>query len=82
MWPFKKSIPYSEVVKSYPPAPCGEQYKHYYWKEIEHFPCPHCLAVKHAKREHEAKLREEDRLADKIACAIVSKLSARGGVAR
>jgi len=44
MWPFKKTpkLSLEEWAATKPPAPCGNQKEHYFWTEIECWPCPIC----------------------------------------
>lgn len=75
-WPFNRPKPVSfrETVRSMPPAPCGKQYDHYYWTELEGFPCPTCAAMELRRREAEA----EDRLAEKIAARVHALATTKG----
>lgn len=74
MWPFKAkvpAIPYEELVETYPPAPCEEQYKHYYWEELQGWPCPRC----EKQREDKLALEKEQRFAKLIATEVVALLN-------
>lgn len=72
MWPFSKKPKMSmeEYAATRPPAPCGEQKTHVYWKEIERTTCPACAA----KAAQEEKRRDMERLAEEIAQRVVAKL--------
>ena len=76
MWPFKRktkitAIPMEEYAKTRPVAPCGIQKEHVFWTEIQGMPCPMCAA----QREIERKEQDENRMADKIAEAVVRKMA-------
>lgn len=73
-WPFNRPRPvaFRETVKSLPPAPCGDQYEHYYWTDLEGMSCPVCAGQKARRRE----LQAEDRLASKIANQVAQRLAA------
>lgn len=72
MWPFKKTpkLSLEEWAATKPPAPCGNQKEHYFWTEIECWPCPICAKIKEQKQKEE----DENRMAEKIAAAVVKKL--------
>ena len=78
MWPFKKKkvITYEELVKTYAPAPCGQQYEHYYWTEIEGWNCPHCDKIAKVVEE----LAKEERIARLTAKHVVFLLNANKGL--
>lgn len=65
MWPFKRmpKLSLEEWAAQKPPAPCNNQKGHYFWTEIEGWPCPTCAAIEKRKKND----AEEDRLAEKIA---------------
>lgn len=72
MWPFKGKCKTTleEFAASQPPAPCGDQREHTYWV-MQGWPCPVCAANKQ-RAEEEAT---EDRMAEKIAAAVVRLLN-------
>lgn len=55
------------VLVERPPAPCGNDKEHYFWTEVEGWPCPCCAGIRRRERERE----DEDRLAAKIAANVV-----------
>lgn len=76
MWPFPKRTPklsLEEWAAEKAPAPCGFQKEHYFWTEIDGFPCPKCAAVEKRKK----KDAEEDLLAEKIAQKVAALI--KGG---
>lgn len=76
MWPFKKKpvMTEEEYAATRPPAPCGDQKTHVHWTELEGRPCPICTRI---EKEQQA-LKAEDRLAEKIANAVMRKLHEKG----
>lgn len=76
MWPFsrKPKLSLEEWAATKPLAPCGYQKEHFYWTEIEGWPCPKCARIEREKQ----KSAEEDRMAEKVALAVVRQLHARG----
>lgn len=71
-WPFKRKpkISFEEWASTQPAAPCGYQNDHYFWEEIEGWPCPRCAAMEKSKLEVE----NENRLAEKIAAALYRRM--------
>lgn len=61
---------FEAFAETRPPAPCGFQKEHAHWVDVEGWPCPKCAA----KAEHEQKEADENRLADKIAAALMRKI--------
>lgn len=74
MWPFKqkKKLTDEEYAASKPEAPCGEQTEHYFWTDFYNFPCPVCKAISEKKKKEE----DENRMAEKIATAVIRQLNA------
>jgi hypothetical protein len=70
MWPFKKSIPFEEYVKTLTPAPCGKQEKHYEWTITQGLNCPMCLALEKAKQ----KEIDDQKQAELIAEVVIKRL--------
>lgn len=72
MWPFKKKekISFKELVKTYEPAPCGEQERHYRWRDVQGMPCPICAGIQRRKEER----KKDEHLADLIASRVVERL--------
>ena len=70
MWPLKRKlkISFEDFAATRPPAPCGDQTRHVY-AEIHGLKCDRCYTL---ERE-----REENRLAEKIASAVVRLLANR-----
>lgn len=64
IWTFKKA-----VKEPRPPAPCGNDKTHYYWRDMD-WPCPICRGIAKAA-EDEAK---ENHYIEKLATAIAQKL--------
>ena len=73
MWPFEKrqKMTVEEYAATRPEAPCGNQKEHVYWTEFQSTACPVCAA----KAELERKEQKENRLAEKIAAAVVRHLN-------
>ena len=63
-----------EYAATKPPAPCGNQTEHVFWTEIQGMSCPVCAGIARQKRQEE----DEDRMAEKIAAAVVRQLSYSG----
>ena len=63
-----------EYAATRPPAPCGQQKEHVFWTEIEGFPCPRCGAIEEFKRRD----ADENRMAEKIAVAVLRQLNQQG----
>ena len=75
MWPFKKRekpMTEEEYAATRPPAPCGKQKEHVFWTELNGMSCPVCAAIEDRKRKEEDK----NRMAEKIAEAVVRKMQA------
>lgn len=72
MWPFKRKPvqTWDELVATFDPAPCGDQYKHYYWERLEGMPCPLCKRAE----DEAAKERELRRLAELTAGRVMELL--------
>jgi hypothetical protein len=68
-WPFKrkKTITFSEYVDSLADVDCGEKLTHYHWTISVGMSCPLCARNEEQRRKEE----DEDRLARKIAQAIL-----------
>lgn len=80
MWPFtnkKPTMTLAEYATTRPPAPCGNQTEHVRWTEFEGMRCPACAA----KAERERKERDENRMAEKIAAAVVRQMAERSNAA-
>ena len=73
MWPFKKKprMTQAEYAATRPPAPCGNQTEHVYWTELQGMRCPACAAIKDRKRKED----DENRMAEKIAAAVVRMMN-------
>lgn len=71
-WPFKRTprITLDEAIAGEPMPPCGRKREHYNYIFLGG-QCPHCTA----KEKHEQKMRDEDRLADKIAVRVARILA-------
>lgn len=73
MWPFKKRdkpMTVEEYAAPWPPAPCGNQKEHIFWEELNDTRCPVCAGIERRKRKEE----DENRMAEKIAAAVVRKI--------
>lgn len=71
-WPFKR-MPVqtmAEHVANLPDVECGNKEEHYLWEHFEGMTCPKCAGI----RERRRKLADEDRLATKIAAAVVERM--------
>lgn len=85
MWPFKKAIPWEQVVLSNPEKYprdilCGDPVEHYLWTGPYQTVCPKCVAIKHRIRKaEEAKklLIQKDEELNRLAELIVQKLIER-----
>lgn len=75
MWPFKSkpAMTVEEYAATRPPAPCGEQTKHVFWTEMENMTCPVC----EAKANRVRREKDEDRMAEKIAAAVIRQMNIR-----
>lgn len=75
MWPFKRKpvMTQEEYAATRPPPPCGEQTKHVFWTEIQGMRCPVCAGIANRMHKEEA----ENRMAEKIAAAVVRQMSMR-----
>ena len=70
MWPFKRKlkISFEDFAATQPPAPCGNQVKHVF-AEVHGLKCHVCAIL---ERE-----QDENRLAEKIAAAVMRLLANR-----
>lgn len=64
--------PVPSQPKVFPKSPCGYDEIHDYWTNHQGWSCPKCVAIERHKQE----MRDEDRLARKIASNVV-RMSAR-----
>lgn len=73
MWPFKRkpTMTAAEYAATRPPAPCGHQEKHVFWTELQGLVCPVCAAIEARKQKEE----DENRMAEKIAAAVVRQMN-------
>jgi len=72
IWPFKKrkALTIAEYAELQPMPACCDPETHYYWK-LQGYSCPTCSAnAKLSKAES-----DQNRLAEKIATAVVRKLT-------
>lgn len=72
VWPFKRAprITLDEAIADKPMPPCGRKREHYNLI-FQGVVCPRCAA----KEQQEQKMRDEDRLADKIAVRVARILA-------
>ena len=68
-WPFPRTPKptWAERVAHKPDPPCGQKESHYDWEYNLGMPCPMCAGIEERKQ----KMEDEDRLARKIAKAIM-----------
>ena len=72
MWPFNKTPKRGKGLNNSPTAvaPCGKQKEHDYWTQEQSMACPVCAGIEYRKQKGIA----EDRMAEKIAAAVVRQL--------
>lgn len=62
----------AELERGGEPVPCGDAETHWHWRDLG-WSCPACAA----KSARERKERDENRMAEKIAAAVVRQMAER-----
>lgn len=71
IWPFKRKevLTFADYVAAQPVPPCGDAKLHYAW-HLNGVPCTTCAV----NAERARKEADENRMAEKIAAAVVKKI--------